>query len=91
MNSNRENGNHYTNGANEKIDMWWGRLGYISKDPSLYFMDDQYQDYAGGQAITNLTGGNANGRHVDGIVPDGTNLQLGLTVQTIRHLQIKEK
>ena len=46
--------------------MWWGRLGYISKDPSLYFMDDQYQDYAGGQAITNLTGGNANGRHVDG-------------------------
>jgi hypothetical protein len=35
-------------------------------------MDDQYQDYAGGQAITNLTGGNANGRHVDGIVPDGT-------------------
>lgn len=72
MNSNRENGNHYTNGANEKIDMWWGRLGYISKDPSLYFMDDQYQDYAGGQAITNLTGGNANGRHVDGIVPDGT-------------------
>jgi hypothetical protein len=35
-------------------------------------MDDNYQDYAGGQSITNLTGGNANGRHVDGIVPDGT-------------------
>ena len=35
-------------------------------------MDDNYQDWAGGPAITNLTGGNANGRHVDGIYPDGT-------------------
>ncbi len=70
--SNSGNGNHYTNGANEKIDMWWGRLGYISKDASLNNVDDNYQDWAGGQAITNLTGGNANGRHVDGIVPDGT-------------------
>ena len=65
-------GNHYTNGPNEKIDMWWGRLGYISKDASLHFMDDNYQDWAGGPSITNLTGGNANGRHVDGIYPSGT-------------------
>lgn len=72
MQSNASQGNHYTNGAAEKIDMWWGRLGYISKDPSLHFMDDNYQDWAGGPAVTNLTGGNANGRHVDGIVPDGT-------------------
>ena len=52
--------------------MWWGRLGYISKDPSLHFMDDNYQDWAGGPTYTNVTGGNGNGRHVDGIVPDGT-------------------
>ena len=72
MVSNSANGNHYTNGPNEKIDMWWGRLGYMSKDATLSMLDDNYQDFAGGQAITNLTGGNANGRHVDGIVPDGT-------------------
>jgi hypothetical protein len=70
--SNSQNGNHYTNGAFEKIDMWWGRLGYASKDASLQYMDDNYQDWAGGPDIWNLTGGNANGRHVDGIVPDGT-------------------
>jgi hypothetical protein len=72
MVSNSASGNHYTSGPNEKIDMWWGRLGYMSKHASLHFMDDNYQDWAGGQAITNLTGGNANGRHVDDIVPDGT-------------------
>ncbi len=70
--SNAANGNHYTNGQAEKIDMWWGRLGYISRDATLNFIDDNYQDWAGGPAITNLTGGNANGRHVDGIAPDGT-------------------
>jgi len=70
--SNSASANHYTNGPNEKIDMWWGRLGFMSKDASLHQLDDNYQDWAGGQAITNLTGGNANGRHVDGIVPDGT-------------------
>ena len=70
--SNSANGNHYTNGPNEKIDMWWGRLGFMSKDASLRQLDDNYQDWAGGQAVTNLTGGNANGRHVDGIIPDGT-------------------
>ena len=68
--SNANNGNHYTNGAAEKIDMWWGRLGYISKDASLNFMDDNYQDYAGGPAVSNLTGGSANGRHVDDIYVD---------------------
>lgn len=65
-------GNHYTLGATEKIDMWWGRLGYMSKDASLHFMDDNYQDWAGGPTYTNVTGGNGNGRHVDGIFPDGT-------------------
>lgn len=65
-------GNHYTNGASEKIDMWWARLGYISMDPSLHYMDDNYQDWAGGPTYTNVTGGNGNGRKVDGIVPDGT-------------------
>lgn len=65
-------GNHYTNGASEKIDMWWGRLGYMSQDPSLHYMDDNYQDWAGGPSVYNLTGGNANGRHVDGIEPNGT-------------------
>jgi len=65
-------GNHYTNGQAEKIDMWWARLGYISKDASLHNMDDNYQDWAGGPTYSDVTGGNANGRHVDGIVPDGT-------------------
>src|SRR5574337_1048653 len=65
-------GNHYTNGASEKIDMWWGRLGFMSKDASLNQFDDNYQDWAGGQKYTNVTGGNGNGRHVDGIEPNGT-------------------
>jgi hypothetical protein len=72
MVSNANSGNHYTNGQNEKIDMWWGRLGFISKDASLGQMDDNYQDWAGGPAYSGLVGGNLNGRHVDGIYPDGT-------------------
>ena len=68
--SNSNSGNHYTNGQNEKIDMWWGRLGYIQADKSTNIMDDNYQDWAGGSAVTNLTGGNANGRHQDGQVID---------------------
>lgn len=71
--SNANSGNHYTNGASEKIDMWWGRLGFISRDPSLNKMDDNYQDWAGGPAVTNLVGGSGNGRHVDGIVVSGAN------------------
>jgi hypothetical protein len=66
-------GNHYTNGVNEKIDMWWGRLGFMSKDATLNQLDDNYQDWAGGPSVTNLTGGAANGRHVDGVVVTGAN------------------
>ncbi len=69
--SNASSGNHYTTGANEKIDMWWG---YLSRGIPLYGMfDDNYQDWAGGPAITNLTGGSANGRHMDDVVISGTN------------------
>jgi len=71
--SNAGQGNHYTNGSSEKIDMWWGRLGYISKDASLNNVDDNYQDWAGGPGVTNLYGGSGNGRHVDGIVVSSTN------------------
>lgn len=67
--SNANNGNHYTNGAAEKIDMWWCHL---SRDVIFNQMDDDYQDWAGGPAITNLTGGSANGRHVDDLVVNGT-------------------
>ncbi len=67
--SNATSGNHYTNGVNEKIDMWWGHLG---RDLIFDQMDDNYQDWAGGPVVTNLTGGNANGRHVDDIVVSGT-------------------
>jgi hypothetical protein len=70
--SNAASGNHYTNGPDEKIDMWWGRLGFMSFHSSLNQMDDNYQDWAGGPAVTNLAGGNANGRHVDDIVVNGT-------------------
>ncbi|HEY8689554.1 MAG TPA: ethylbenzene dehydrogenase-related protein [Chitinophagaceae bacterium] len=71
--SNASSGNHYTNGVNEKIDMWWGRLGYMSRDASLNFVDDNYQDWAGGPGVTNLVGGSGNGRHVDGISVSGAN------------------
>ena len=71
--SNANSGNHYTNGASEKIDMWWGRLGFMSKDASLNQVDDNYQDWAGGPSVTNLVGGSGNGRHVDGIVVSGAN------------------
>lgn len=63
--SNAASGNHYTNGTNEKIDMWWL---HPNRGFAYGKMDDNYQDYAGGQAVTNLTGGNANGRHFDDLV-----------------------
>ncbi len=63
--SNQSNGNHYTNGQNEKIDMWWA---HPNRGLQFGKMDDNYQDWAGGPAITNLTGGNANGRHFDDLV-----------------------
>jgi hypothetical protein len=67
--SNSGSGNHYTNGANEKIDMWWL---HPNRGFAYGKMDDNYQDYAGGQAVTNLTGGNANGRHFDDLVVTST-------------------
>jgi len=68
LKSNSNSGNHYTNGASEKIDMWWGHL---SKDLLFNQMDDNYQDWAGGPGVTGLDGGSGNGRHVDGIVVSG--------------------
>lgn len=63
--SNANSGNHYTNASAEKIDMWWG---HPNRGFTFGKMDDNYQDWAGGPAITNLTGGNANGRHFDDLV-----------------------
>ena len=58
--------NHYTNGAAEKIDMWWCHL---NKDLITNQMDDQYQDWAGGPSATDTVGGSGNGRHADDLVP----------------------
>lgn len=57
-----QSGNHYTNGANEKIDMWWLKIG---RDPIFNQMSDEYQDWAGGPSFSSLVGGSANGRHQD--------------------------
>jgi hypothetical protein len=64
--SNAGSGNHYTNGANEKIDMWW-----LHPNRGFAFgkMDDNYQDWAGGPQVTSIAGGNGNGRHFDDLVP----------------------
>ncbi len=59
-------GNHYTNGANEKIDMWWCHL---NKDLVTNQMDDWYQDWAGGPSVTDTVGGAGNGRHADDLIP----------------------
>lgn len=69
LKSNAASGNHYTNGADEKIDMWWG---HPNRGFAFNKMDDNYQDWAGGPAITNLTGGNGNGRHFDDLVVSST-------------------
>jgi len=61
-----KSGNHYTNGAAEKIDMWWCHL---NKDLITNQMDDQYQDWAGGPSVTDTVGGSGNGRHADDLVP----------------------
>lgn len=66
--SNANSGNHYTNGSNEKIDMWWL---HPNRGFAFGSMDDNYQDWAGGPAVTNLTGGNGNGRHFDDLVVSG--------------------
>jgi hypothetical protein len=66
--SNANSGNHYSNASAEKIDMWWG---HPNRGFAFGKMDDNYQDWAGGPAVTNLTGGNANGRHFDDLVVSG--------------------
>lgn len=68
MVSNAGRGGHYTNGLNEKIDMWWL---HPSRGFAYGIMDDNYQDWAGGPAIMNLVGGNGNGRHFDDLVVSG--------------------
>ncbi len=66
--SNASSGNHYTNGVNEKIDMWWA---HPSRGLAFGNMDDNYQDWAGGPGVTNLVGGSGNGRHFDDLVVSG--------------------
>ncbi len=69
MKSNASSGNHYTNGMNEKIDMWWA---HPNRGLQYGIMDDNYQDWAGGPNITSLVGGSGNGRHFDDLVVNGT-------------------
>ncbi|MBL0153611.1 MAG: hypothetical protein IPP93_09020 [Chitinophagaceae bacterium] len=66
--SNASSGNHYTNGANEKIDMWWA---HPNRGLSFGLMDDNYQDWSGGPGVTGLVGGSGNGRHFDDLVVSG--------------------
>jgi hypothetical protein len=61
-------GNHYTNGASEKIDMWWA---HPTRGLVYGNMDDEYQDWAGGPGVTNLVGGSGNGRHFDDLIVSG--------------------
>lgn len=61
-------GNHYTNGASEKIDMWWA---HPARGLAYGVMDDEYQDWAGGPGVTNLVGGSGNGRHFDDLIVSG--------------------
>jgi Ethylbenzene dehydrogenase len=58
----RAGGNHFTNGPNEKADLWHIHL---MQDQAYGFADDDYIDYAGGQL-------NANGRHSDGAMITST-------------------
>jgi hypothetical protein len=58
----RAGGNHFTNGPNEKADLWHIHL---MQDAAYGYADDDYIDYAGGQL-------NANGRHSDGAVITST-------------------
>lgn len=54
----RSGGNHFTNGPQEKADLWHIHL---MQDQAYGYADDDYIDYAGGQL-------SANGRHSDGSV-----------------------
>jgi len=56
-------GNHYTNGPNEKVDLWWAKL---NRDVLAGQMDDWYLDDGGGQSYYDTLGGSANGRHANG-------------------------
>ena len=60
------NGNHYTNVAGEKIDMWHMRL---VKDAAFGKGSDEYQDYDFGPSYWDTLGGSGNGRHTDGQIP----------------------
>jgi hypothetical protein len=55
-------GNHFTNGPNEKADLWHIHL---MQDQVYGYADDDYIDYAGGQL-------NSNGRHSDGAMITST-------------------
>jgi len=56
-------GNHFTNGPEEKADLWHIHL---MQDQAYGFADDDYIDWAGGQL-------NPNGRHSDGATVASTN------------------
>lgn len=62
-------GNHYTNSQSEKIDMWWA---HPQRGLVYGYMDDGYQDWAGGPTVLNAAGGNGNGRKIDEQVPTGS-------------------
>lgn len=66
-------GNHYTNGINQRIDMWHYHL---MRDAPFSMISDEYQDYGAGVI-------NANGRHTDSqLVTDGaTNNRQILTIR----------
>ena len=55
-------GNHYTNGPEEKADLWHIHL---MQDQAYGFADDDYIDWSGGQI-------NTNGRHSDGVLITST-------------------
>ena len=61
----RSGGNHFTNAANEKADLWHIHLMQDQVGLVGGYADDDYIDYAGGQL-------NANGRHSDGAVITST-------------------
>lgn len=62
-------GNHYTNAQSEKIDMWWA---HPQRGMVYGYMDDNYQDWAGGPNVLLPAGGNGNGRKLDDQVPTGS-------------------
>jgi len=61
----KSGGNHFTNGPNEKADLWHIHLMQDQVGVVGGFADDDYIDYAGGQL-------NSNGRHSDGAIVTST-------------------